>query len=61
MILWLHSADRLSVEWGSHEPGDRPRQEILIAEANVARHGSVSLPEGLRHGLELRAHVDEAI
>lgn len=50
-----------SVEWGSNEPGDGPRQEILIAETDVARHGSVSLPEHLRHGLELRAHLDEAI
>lgn len=52
---------RLFVEWGSHEPGDGSRQEILIAETDVARHGRVSLPEDLRHALELRAHLDEAV
>lgn len=50
-----------SVERGSNEPGDGPGQEILIAETDVARPGSVSLPEHLRHGLKLRAHLDEAI
>lgn len=61
MILWIHSADGVSVEWGSHEPGDGPRQEILIVEADVARHARVSLPEDLCHGLELGAHLDEAV
>ena len=61
MILWIHSAAGLSEERGSHEPGDSSRQEVLIAEADVARHGRVSLPEHLRHGLELGAHLDEAV
>lgn len=61
MILWIHSAAGLSVERGSHEPGDGPGQEVLIAEADVARHARVSLPEHLRHGLELSAHLDEAV
>lgn len=54
MILWIHSA-------ASHEPGDGPGQEVLIVHADVSRHGRVSLPEDLRHGLELGAHLDEAV
>lgn len=49
------------MEWGSHEPGDGPRQEILIADADIACHCRVSLSEELRHGLELRAYLDEAV
>lgn len=59
IILCVHSAERLSV--GSHEPGDGSREEILIVDADVARHVSVPLPEDLRHGLELSAHLDEAV
>lgn len=55
------TAEGQSVERGSHEPVDGPRQEVLIAETDVACHGCVSLPEGLRHGLELRANLDEAV
>ncbi len=54
---WIHSAG----EWGSHEPDDGAGKEVLVAEADVARHGRVSLPEDLRHGLELGAHLDEAV
>lgn len=61
MILWIHGADGLPVERGLHEPGDGPREEVLIVKADVARHGSVSLPEDLRHALELGAHVDETV
>lgn len=61
MTLCIHSAEGLSVEWGSHEPGDGTRKEFLIVEADVACHGCVSLPEGLRHALELGAHLDEAV
>lgn len=53
--------NRLSVEWGSHEPGDGPRQEVLVVDADVAGHGGVPLPEELRGGLELRADLDEAV
>lgn len=61
MIQEIHIAERLSMDWSSHEPCNGPRQEILIAETDVAGHGRVSLPEDLCHGLELRAHLDEAI
>lgn len=60
-IVNPHSAEGLSVEWGSHEPGDGTGEEVLIAEAYGAHHGCVSLPEGLRYGLELGAHLDEAV
>lgn len=46
---------------GSHEPGDGSDQEVLVTEPNVARHAGVLLPEGLCHGLQLRAHLDEAV
>ena len=49
------------MERGSHEPDDGPGQEVLVVEADVARHGRVSLPEDLRHGLQLGAHMDEAV
>lgn len=44
-----------------HEPGNGAGQEVLVAEADVARHGRVSLPEALRHALQLRADVDKAV
>lgn len=53
--------NRLSMEWCSHEPGDGSRQEILVADADVASHGSVSLSEELRRGLQLRANLNEAV
>lgn len=46
---------------GSHEPGDGTGQEVLVTEPHVARHAGVLLPEDLRHGLQLRAHLDEAV
>lgn len=49
------------MEGRSHEPGDGPRQEILVADADVARHRRVPLPEELRGGLQLRAHLNEAV
>lgn len=51
----------LSVEWGSHEPGDGTRKEFFIVEADIARHGCVFLLEGLGHALELGAHLDETV
>lgn len=45
----------------SHEPGDGSGEEVLVVEADVARHGGVLLPEGLRHALELGAHLDETV
>lgn len=53
MMQWIHSA--------SHEPGDGPRDEVLIVKADVAGHACVLLPEGLRHALQLGAHLDEAV
>lgn len=46
---------------GSHEPDHGTREEVLVVEADVARHGRVPLPEDLRHALELSAHLDEAV
>lgn len=46
---------------GSHEPGDGSGHEVLVTETDVARHGRVPLPEDLRHGLQLHAHLDEAV
>ena len=60
----------LNMEWywastakdcGSHEPRDGTREKVLIAYADVARHAGVSLPERLRHALQLGAHLDEAV
>lgn len=45
----------------SHEPGDGSSQEILVADADVASHGSVPLSEELRRGLQLRANMNEAV
>lgn len=45
----------------SHEPGDGSGQEVLVTEPHAARHARVLLPEDLRHGLQLRAHLDEAV
>lgn len=49
------------MEGRSHEPADGPRQEILVADADVASHRRVPLPAELRRGLELRAHLNEAV
>lgn len=58
--LW-HGITLCAHRPASHEPGDGSREEILIVDADVARHVRVSLPEDLRHGLELGAHLDEAV
>ena len=49
--------------WGgfSHEPLDGPSEEVLVAEADIAGHCLVPLPEGLGHALQLCAHLDEAV
>lgn len=63
MEWYCESLVQRDCQWkgGSHEPGDGPREEILIVKADVARHTRVFLPEDLRHGLELGAHLDEAV
>ena len=58
---WYRASSAEELFGGSHEPCDGTRQEVLIAEADVARHGGVPLPERLRHALQLRAHLDEAV
>lgn len=49
------------MERGSHEPGDGPGEEVLVAEADVSCHARVSLPEDLRHDLQLGANLNEAV
>lgn len=46
---------------GSHELDHGTGEEVLVVEADVARHGRIPLPEDLRHALELSAHLDEAV
>lgn len=45
----------------SHEAHDVAGQEVLVVHAHVARHAGVLLAERLRHGLQLGAHLDEAV
>lgn len=61
MESYCISTVQMGLSVGSHEPGDGTREEILIADTDVAHHVSVPLPEGQRHALELGAHLDEAV
>lgn len=45
----------------SHQPCNGAGEKVLVVEADAARHSGVSLPEHLRHALELRARLDEAV
>lgn len=46
---------------GSHEASDGAAQEVLVVHAHVAGHAGVPLTEGVGHGLQLGAHLDEAV
>lgn len=60
-LLTTKAACKVEPHEESHEPGDGTAYEVLVVHADVSGAVGVSLPEDVRHALELSAHLDKAV